>query len=143
MTFRALTAIERPYTFKQSANGYEELGCIGYLRADFGSTGKEFYSTWNELMTEFKTAAFTQEFDIVINTLRFAAEYGKVLSCREHLKAYCNANPNSAFNDDRNHYGFRADTEKHTYLFRLNPNKGEYNIYCYCYLKERFDNGIK
>ena len=143
MLFRVLTANEMPYTFKQTADGYEQLGCIGYLRADFGSSGKEFYSTWNELIPELKTDTFSQEFDIVINTLRFAAEYGKVLSCREHLKAYCNANPNSAFNDGRNHYGFRADTEKYTYLFRLNPNKGEYNIYCYCYIKEKFDSNIK
>lgn len=143
MLFRVLTANEMPYTFKQTADGYEQLGCIGYLRADFGSSGKEFYSTWNELIPELKTDTFSQEFDIVINTLRFAAEYGKVLSCREHLKEYCNANPNSAFNDGRNHYGFRADTEKYTYLFRLNPNKGEYNIYCYCYIKEKFDSNIK
>ena len=27
----------------------QQTGCIGYLRADFGSSGKEFYSTWNDI----------------------------------------------------------------------------------------------
>lgn len=142
MTFRILKESERPYTFKLPADEYERAGCIGYLRADLGSTGKEFYSTWNELNSKLKTEDFVREFDIVMNTLRFAAEYKKLLSSREHLKAYCNANPSSAFNDGRNHYGFRADTESYAHLFRLNPNKGEYNIFCYCYRKEKLDSVI-
>lgn len=30
-------------------------------------------------------------------------------------------------------YGIRVDTEDHAYYMRLNPHKGEYNLYCYCY----------
>lgn len=36
-------------------------------------------------------------------------------------------------------YGFRAETEKHAFLFRCNPAQGDYNIYCYCYVKEWLD----
>ena len=28
-------------------------------------------------------------------------------------------------------------------MFRLNPGKGEYNIYCYCYLKQWLDRHMK
>lgn len=143
MNFRILKDNEQPYTFKQAPEDYAQLGCIGYLRADFGSTGLEFHSTWNEIAPELKTTTFSQELDIVINTFRFAAEYAKFLHSREKLNEYCKANPDSAYNDERDHYGFRADTEAYTYLFRLNPNKGEYNIYCYCYLKEKFDSIVK
>ncbi len=31
------------------------------------------------------------------------------------------------------------DTEKHAFLLRCNPTKGDYNFYCYCYVKEWLD----
>lgn len=44
-------------------------------------------------------------------------------------------------------FGVRLDSEKYSYLMRLNPHKGEYNLYCYCYIKEwldkRLDNATK
>ena len=39
-------------------------------------------------------------------------------------------------------YGFRMDTEKHAFLFRCNPTKGDYNFYCFCYVKEWLDRHI-
>ena len=49
------------YTFKQSNQLYQQTGCIGYLRADFGSSGKEFHSTWNDTCSFFKTEDFSKE----------------------------------------------------------------------------------
>lgn len=93
-----------------------------------------------------KTDEFKAEFDDVINGLR----EGDVLSGRKAMSSYCCSNPDSSFNDDRNHYGIRLDTDKYSYLMRLNPNKGEYNLYCYCYKKdwlnshlERAERGIR
>ena len=40
-------------------------------------------------------------------------------------------------------YGFRVDTEKHAFLLRCNPTKGDYNFYCYCYVKEWLDKHIQ
>lgn len=34
------------------------------------------------------------------------------------------------------------DTKKYAYLLRLNPAKGDYNFYCYCYVKEWLDKHI-
>lgn len=39
--------------------------------------------------------------------------------------------------------GFRVDTEKHAFLFRCNPTKGDYNFYCYCFVKEWLDKHIQ
>ena len=40
-------------------------------------------------------------------------------------------------------YGFRVDTEKHAYLLRCNPTRGDYNFYCYCFVKEWLDKHIQ
>lgn len=39
-------------------------------------------------------------------------------------------------------YGFRVDTEKHAFLLRCNPSKGDYNFYCFCYVKDWLDRHI-
>ena len=56
-----------------------QTGLIGYLRADFGSNGNEFWTTWNDFRKDLKTDEFKAEFDDVINGLRD----GDVLSGRK------------------------------------------------------------
>lgn len=48
MEIRPLTQDEQKYTFRQGTQIEGQTGNIGYLRGDFGGTGKEFYSTWWE-----------------------------------------------------------------------------------------------
>ena len=139
MDYRVLTEAERKYTFSQSQQLSMQTGLIGYLRADFGSNGNEFWTTWNDFRKDLKTDEFKAEFDDVINGLRD----GDVLSGRKAMSSYCYSTPDSSFNDDRNHYGIRLDTEKYSYLMRFNPNRGEYNLYCYCYQKEWLNSHLK
>ena len=40
---------------------------------------------------------------------------------------------------DGSEYGFRADTDGYAHMLRLNPNRGEYNLYIYCYVRERLE----
>ena len=40
-------------------------------------------------------------------------------------------------------YGVRVDTEQYAYLLRLNPNKGDYDLYCYCYERQWLDNHMR
>lgn len=130
------------YTFKQSSQIYHQTACIGYLRADLGSSGKEFHSTWNEISSYYKSEEFSREFDEVINTLRFDEKYGSMLSDRARLNKYCHSNAKQYGGADNQYYGVRVDTDNHTYLLRLNPNKGEYNLYCYCYVKHFLENHL-
>ena len=141
MDYRVLTEAERKYTFSQSRQLSMQTGLIGYLRADFGSTGKEFYSTWNDFRKDLKTDDFKKEFDLVINSYRFGD--GEFLSGRSTMSKFCYEHPESSYEDDRNQYGVRVDTERYSYLMRLNPNRGEYNLYCYCYQKEWLNNHLK
>ena len=97
MDYRVLTEAERKYTFSQSQQLSMQTGLIGYLRADFGSNGNEFWTTWNDFRKDLKTDEFKAEFDDVINGLRD----GDVLSGRKAMSSYCYSTPDSSFNDDR------------------------------------------
>jgi len=142
MTIRPMTKTEQMYTYTQSTQIQGQTGCIGHLRADMDTDGNGFFSSWDDHRGYLKTDEFKAEFDEVINALRFNEEYGGVLKNRNSLAKYCYSQPESAFGNDRE-FGFRADTEKHSYMMRLNPNKGEYQLYCYCYRRDWLDQHMK
>lgn len=139
MNVTPITNAEEKYTFRQSQQLSQQTGCIGYLRADMGYKGREFHSTWNDICTFFKTDEFKKEFDDVINTLRFDDTFGKVLNDRTTLSRYCYQHAKQYSGADNQYYGIRVDTDNHTYLLRLNPKQGEYNLYCYCFVKQYFE----
>jgi len=142
MTFRPMTETERMYSYTQSQQLIMQTGCIGHLRADFGSDNKHFYSSWDDHRADLKSEDFKHEFDEVINALREDEKYGAVFKNRGALLSVCYRTPESSFGNDRE-YGFRADTDHYSYMFRLNPHKGEYNVYCYCYLRQWLDRHMK
>lgn len=133
---------ERKYTFNQSHQIEMQTGLIGYLRADMDSNGKGFFSTWNEFNSSLKTEEFKHEFDDVINALRLDNKFEKVLYDRDSLRKYCADHPEIKYNDVRNFYGIRVNSDNYAYLLKLNPNCGDYNLYCYCYKKEYLDNHL-
>ena len=140
MTLRPMFPTERNYSYAQSQQISMQTGLIGYLRADFGSNGEGFFSTWNDFRESLKSEDFKLEFDEVINELR---KDGNLLHDRSTLARCCHRTPDSSFRNDRNEYGFRADTDHYSYVMRLNPNKGEYNLYCYCYVKQWLDRHMR
>lgn len=137
--FRPATKAERMYTYSQSQQISMQTGCIGHLRADMDTNGEGFFSSWDDFRTDLKTQEFKDEFDGVINALR---EKGGILSNRTALMKYCYSTPESAFGNDRE-FGARADTEAYSYLMRLNPHRGEYNLYCYCYRRDWLDQHLE
>lgn len=141
MEVRALTQPEQKYTYAQSMQLEGQTGCVGHLRGDFGSSGNGFYSTWFDTREQWKTDGFKAELDDAINALR---EDKGLLHSRRDMSAFAGANPESLFKGNYcAEYGFRADTDKHAFLFRCNPTKGDYNFYCYCYVKEWLDKHMK
>ena len=137
---RAMTEVEDKYTFAQSPQIASQTGFIGYLRADMDTDGNGFFSTWNDWRKDLKTDEFKQEFDEIINSLR---EEGDILHNRAALSKYCHSTPQARMNTDCEYYGIRVDTERYAYLLRINPNKGEYNLYCYCYRRDWLDDHIR
>ena len=139
MDIQIMKLEERNYTYSQSMQISMQTGLIGHLRADMDSNGKGFFSSWDDFRKDLKTQEFKDELDAVINELR---EDGNFLQNRTMLSKYCYSNPDASFDDGRE-YGVRVNTEQYAYLLRLNPNKGEYNLYCYCYRKDWLDQHIE
>ena len=140
LDMRALTEKEDKYTFSNSMQISMQCGLIGHLRADMDSDGNGFFSSWEDYRKELKTDEFKDELDKVINSLR---EEGDILYNRKSLAKYCYSSPQAKINNEQDYYGVRVDTQKYAYLCRLNPNKGEYNLYCYCYIKDWLDKHIR
>ncbi len=109
----------------------KEFGCIGHLRGDFGHSGKEFWTTWWDHVSELKTQDFRDAFDRCVNDLR---EQG-LLKDRGSMKAYCNQYPEAMIKGawDLNVYGFRAQFGQYRLYVRCFPYRGDYNFYIYCY----------
>lgn len=138
--FRPATEQERLYTYWQSLELDLHTGCIGRLRGDFDSSGNGFYSTWEDHDKDRNTQEFKAEIDTVINALRENPEYHGVLSNRSAMSAYCHTEPESAMNGNyTTEYAFRVSTEKYAYVMRLNPTKGDYNFYVFCFDKRCLD----
>lgn len=142
MEIRPIKPEEWKYTYAQSMQLEGQTGSIGHLRGDFGSDGNSFYTTWDDHRKQWKTDEFKAEFDDVINALR-SDKYG-LLKSRPAMGEYARHYPKSAFRGEyRTEYGFRADTEKYACLIRCNTTKGDYNLYCFCYVKEWLDKHIQ
>lgn len=137
-----MTEMERMYTYTQSQQIRMQTGNIGYLRADMDTNGRQFYSSWNNFRDDLRTDSFKAEFNDVLYTLRNDPDCGEMLANRQMLARYCYEHPGAGDKELQNFF-FRADSEKYSYMLRLNPNKGEYNLYCYCYRKDWLDHHLK
>lgn len=144
MDFEILKPEERKYTYSQSQQISMQTGCIGHLRADMDTDGEGFFSSWNDFRKDLKTQEFKDEFDTIINKLR---EKDNILSNRSKLSKYCYLHPEASFGEDmfgnERAFGVRVNTDKYAYLMRLNPNKAEYNLYCYCYRRDWLDDHLE
>ena len=137
---RAMTEAEDKYTFRQSSQISGQCGLIGHLRADMDTDGNGFFSSWFDYRPDLKTDDFKAELEEVINSLQ---EEGDVLHSRSDLAKYCYSTPQSKMQTEQDYYGVRVDTKKYAFLLRLNPNKGEYNLYCYCYRRDWLDSHLR
>ena len=135
LTLRPMTQAEQAYCYSQSQQISGQTGLIGHLRADFGSNGTGFFSNFFDFRKDLKSEDFKAELDEVINALREDQRFGGILTSRTAMSKYCHKHPGSSIEPDYN-YGFRADTAHYSYMLRVTPKRGEYNLYCYCYLRQ-------
>ena len=96
------------YTYRNSQQISSQTGLIGYLRADMGTLGTEFFSTWNGFRDDLNTQDFKDDIDTVINSFR---EKGGFLSNRDQLEDFCiNSDKVFAYNTGVD-YGVRVNTK--------------------------------
>lgn len=137
MELRPATEAERVFSYTLEKENGADAECIGHLRGDFGSGGESFHSTWFDTHTEQKTPAFREEFDAVVNNLRFHVAFDGILMSRESARKYGYAHPDSIMEGNyTTEFAFRVDTKERAYILRVNPNKGDYNFYMYAYEKK-------
>ena len=136
---RPATKTEQMYCYTQSDQIMGQTGCIGHLRADMGDSGDQFFHDWTSHCERLLTPEFNDEFNQVINQLR---EDGGFLKSRAAVSAYCYRQIDSAIDLSDQDFAFRADTKDYSYLLRLNPQKGMYTVYCYCYKREFLDHHL-
>ena len=108
----------------------EALATVGHLRADFGSSGKDFQSSWNPHNGDrFNTPEFKAALRKFVDGLR------KSLSA---MRKYCAERGAEAKLEDQGTYGFIAETEDLNYKFalRFTPLPGHHQLYLYAYDKE-------
>lgn len=138
--FRLATEQERMYTYAQSHEIQMKTGMIGYLRGDFGTNGGLFYTTWFDAPGGAKTQTFKDEFDDLVNALRSDPEFRGILKSRTAMFTYCHTVPESEMEGNyTTEYAFRADTDTHAVIMRLNPTKGDYNFSLHCFEKSSLD----
>ena len=142
LTFQIATPAERLYTARQSMQIEGQTGSIGHLRADMGEDGKGFFPKWNSHRENLDTEEFQQELEGVMEALIGDGQYGGFLKSRDAMRDFCQGHPESGFNDGFA-FGFRADTAQYSYLIRLNPYKGEENLFIYCYRRDWLDRHMK
>lgn len=110
--------------FRLSGEAAERCGAIGYLRADFARSGKEFHTTWFDNQAHLKSSDFKYKFDELINSLRDDGEKPPFASRDNHL-AFCAAHPSMTC--------FKIATLDYGFYFRFNPHQGTYDVYCFAY----------
>lgn len=131
---------QKDYTYSNSQQISMQTGLIGHLRADFGSYGNSFYSTWFDFRRELKSEEFKQDLDDVINALRDNPAYGGMLKNRSSMSSYGWQHPETTMQGNYCPEHFvRVNTDHYAFLLRMNPTKGDYNLYCYCYDKQWLD----
>ena len=142
LTFRTATPAERLYSASQSMQLKGQTGCVGHLRAGTGMDAQGFLKTWQSHRQDLDTEEFQAEFESVLNALVGDGQYGGFLKSRDAMRDFCQEHPESGFSDGYA-FGFRADTAQYAYLIRLQPYKGEENLFIYCYRRDWLDSHMK
>ena len=114
---RPMTMPEQMYCYRQSQQIMAQCGCIGYLRVDMDTNGEGFFSSWEDHAGYLKSEQFKEEFDELINDLRFGEE-NAWLKNRTALAAFCRNHPAARMEGAEENYGLRVDTENFTYIIQ-------------------------
>lgn len=129
-THRPSAPEESLYMFRQSHLMDACSGCLGHLRGDFGKSGTEFWSDWWPRTGVILSPAFKEELDQVVNSLRESADFAP-LKDLSTMRVHCR--DAAKLDDELDSYGFRVDTNHHTYLLRCLTQTGNQNFYLYCF----------
>jgi len=102
-------------------NGKEDGLRVGYLRGDFGKSGKEFHHSWFDGDAGRNTPEFKAEFQGVMDSLRQG-----VLKDLKTTQDFCYKHPEAQLPGDANRYCFKLETESRQYFVRCTVLPNDY-----------------
>ena len=111
----------------------ERFPRIGHIRADFGSSGEEFWSSWFPGdASALNTPEFRAELHALMDCLR-----ADLLSSREGMRRYLCKHPGLLLDDGYiKVVGYRLQTDRYVYYIRCAPSRGNYDCYICCYANQ-------
>ena len=136
MELRKMTGSEPLYVYRQSQQIGQQTGFVGYLRGDYGESGKQFWTEWFDDREDWNTPDFKHDLQRAIDRLRYET---RQLADRDQLSILCLNDMESAITEDQRWFGFRVDQGDHAFLLKCCPYKGDNNFYVYCYHKDWLD----
>jgi hypothetical protein len=127
MPYQLLSAEENESNlfFRLDSEASERHGVIGYMRADFGKNGRDFWTTWFDCERNLKTYTFKKEFEDVVNSLRDDGQNPPFAS-RSNLAAFCAENRGIELRSRG--AGYKIRTLNFSYYARCLPRSGDYDI---------------
>lgn len=151
LTIRPCTKLEAEYAYAQPSAIRLFSGGMGYIRGDFDSDGKSFFT--RSFLTEegFLEPVITQEvkdaINDTINALRLNPETGMPLRDRVSMKRYQGTHPGYDLGQKSYEYretAIRVDNSKNlTIILRLKPRRGDYDFYAHCFNTRALDRIIE
>lgn len=120
-----LTKEEKLYSSRASEDVEKASGFVGQIT--IFPHGKGFLSK----TVDIKTDDFINDAVLVFH--KIGIFYNKVA-----LMVFCKMNPEYKISE--NYYGFRVNTEKNSFIFKISKTD---RCYCYCYLRNKLDKHIE
>ena len=151
LTIRPCTAMEADYAFSQPAPIRMFSGGMGYIRGDFDTNGKAFFTrsflTEEGFTAPVLTPEVTAAINETINALRLNPETGMPLRDRVSMKRYQRSHPGYDLGQGAPDYkdtAIRIDNSKNlTIILRLKPRTGDYDFYAHCFNTRALDRMIE
>ena len=112
--------------FRLEGERARRFGFIGYLRGDYGRSGREFWTTLFDCQPHLKTQAFKDEFNGIIDYLREASL--DPVEGPDVFQFHCLQNMRRRVMDTA--VRFKIVTGGYSYYFRCQPQVDDYHLYC-------------
>lgn len=140
LDIRAATPQERLYLDNQSCQLEGQTGYIGVLNGSFEDSQGAYSTEWTDSGRPFHTETFDEDFDSLVNALRFDDANAHLLQGRNAARLFCREKPDSAFmGKNGQEYAFRIDYRGICCLIRLAPLLAGQNFQIRCYVQDWLD----
>ena len=124
------------YVYDSSSQRHLELGIVGQLRFDFGSSPGQVWRTWwRRTDKDMRTPEFKKELEQVVAHMR-----QEVLKDLDSMRHWCKENGGVLKNGQD--YGYMVETERYHYCLRCSPSDKSDQAYLTCFDKQAQQMGL-